>query len=345
MKRKNVIVIDNRIGDVEEFVSGLKSFDKREWDVMVRTSNDRSSKVANAIRYGKYFLVGFELFIKRNRFNTIIAWQQFYGLIFAMLCRFFHVKKSFTLVVMTVIYKEKEGFLSNIYRSLFEYAIKSDYIDAITCVAKVECDNYSRLFKIPKEKFHYIRWGLKDNAVGYNCTSDSKKYIFSAGKSNRDWDFVLNTLGGSKYDTVIVGGVKTEYQNSFSNMSIFAKIPDDEYYFLLAKSYCVFLSIKDVTISAGQITLLQAMQFGKPVILTRSQGLTNDYVVNNENGIIVEKEKQEVLNVLNRLYTDESFYKKLSINARKSYENSFSSYRMGREFGELLVDINAKKIS
>ena len=141
---------------------------------------------------------------------------------------------------------------------------------------------------------------------------------------------------------LLLGGVKIEYQNRFNNMNIFEKISDDEYYSLLAKSYCVFISIKDVTISAGQITLLQAMQFGKPVILTQSEGLTNDYVVNGENGIIVKKEKQEVLNALNRLYTDESFYKKLSINARKSYENSFSSYRMGREFGELLFEINEK---
>ena len=49
--------------------------------------------------------------------------------------------------------------------------------------------------------------------------------------------------------------------------------------------------VKDVTISVGQITLLQVMQLGKPVILIQSQGLTNNYVVNNENGIIVEKEK------------------------------------------------------
>ena len=339
-KKKNVVVIDNHLEDVEDFMNGLRTSTKCDWDVLVRTSNDRSSRLANAIRYFKYFFVGCELFFHRNQCNIIIAYQQFYGLILAMLCRIFRVKKQFALVVMTVIYKDKRGgALRRLYKKFYEYAIQSEYIDAMTCVTTVECVNYSQIFNIPPEKFHYIKWGVKDHSIGYRCSSNEKKYIFSAGRSNRDWEFVFETIGGSKYNAVVVGA-ELDYQNRFDNIDVLSNIPDGEYYTALAEAYCVFLSIKDVTISAGQITLIQAMQFGKPIVLTQSDGLTNDYVVHGENGLIVEKDREAVLKALELLYTDERLYKKLSINARKTYEGNLSSRRVGIDLGEMLAELS-----
>lgn len=334
----NILMIDNRVEDVDEFVSGLSASTRLDWKVLERTSN-RSS---DAVRYLKYFLGGCELFFKRKRYGTVIAWQQFYGLFFAMLCRLFHVKKSCTLIVMTVIYKDKKGLLHDLYRKFYEYSITSGHIDAMTCVAKVECDNYSRIFHLPREKFHYLQWGLKDHAAGRLCAIDDKKYIFSAGKSNRDWEFVFDTIGTGgdtrQYNAVVVGSA-SEYQNRFDNITVLQNISDDEYYMLLARSYCVLISIRDVTISAGQITLLQAMQFGKPVILTQSEGLTNDYVIDGVNGLVVEKEKKAALGALERIYTDKQLYQTLSVGARKTYETSFSSYRMGLDMGKLLAEL------
>lgn len=340
MKKKNVVVIDNHLKDIEEFMNGLSTSTRCDWNVLVRTSNNRSSRLANVIRYFKYFFTGWELFFNRNQYNVIITYQQFYGLIFAMLCRVFHVRKQFVLVIMSVVYKDKRGrLLQRLYRKFYEYAIQSQYINAIVCATTSDVEKYSSIFNIPREKLPYIRWGVKDHSRNYQCTNNGERYIFSAGKSNRDWKFVFETLGQSKYNTVVVGA-ESNYKNCFDNMKVLSKISDTEYYDVLAKSYCVFLSLKEATVAAGQITLIQAMQFGKPIIVTRAEGLTNDYVVHGENGLIVEKDKSAVLKAVELLYTDEMLYRKLSLNARKTYETDFSSHRMGVDIGKMLAKLN-----
>ena len=340
MKKKNVVVIDNRLEDVEELVDGLRASTKADWEVLVRTNNDRSSKLKNAIRYFKYFLVGFELFFKRKQYNVVIAYQQFYGLIFSMFCRIFRVKKQFTLVLTSVVYKDKRGRLGRLYRKFYEYAMQSPYTDAVVCVIKSDVEKYNRLFNIPREKIPYIKWGVTDHSQGRQCSISGEKYIFSAGRSNRDWEFVFETVGGSKYNVVTVGA-GSEYSDRFDNMKVLSNIPDTEYYDVLAKAYCVFLSIKEPTVAAGQITIIQALQFGKPLIATQEDGLAKDYVVHGENGLIVEKNKEAVLEALELLYSDETLYKKLSANARKTYEENFSVYRMGIDLGEAIVKLTA----
>ena len=42
----------------------------------------------------------------------------------------------------------------------------------------------------------------------------------------------------------------------------------EEYFKMLANCYCVVIPLKDKKISSGQLVLLQAMQFKKPIIIT-----------------------------------------------------------------------------
>lgn len=331
--KENVIIIDSNEKEGCDFAEGIRRATGKEWTLLVKRSNNRSSKIANAIRYLKYVLFPFWIFIKRNRYDYIVAWQQFYGLFFAFYCRLFHVKKVNKILVMTFIYKEKKGMVGKIYRKFFDYVVNSEYIDAYTCVASVECENYSRIFNLPKERFKYVQWGLADFSRDYDIVEGN--YIFSAGRSNRDWEFVFSALGNTKYTGKMICS-EGDYHGKYPNLEVLSNISDKEYYKILSRAYCMVISIKDCTISAGQITLIQSMQFGKPVILTQSDGLTNDYVVNEENGLIVSKDKYELLAAIERLYNDKELYRKLSDNGRKLYEEKFSNYRLGSDIGEIV---------
>ena len=134
-------------------------------------------------------------------------------------------------------------------------------------------------------------------------------------------------------------GADKDYQKRFNNMKVLSNILDEEYYSVLSKAFCVLLSIKEANVGAGQITLIQAMQFGKPLIVTKADGLSKDYVVHGENGLIVEKDKEAVLQALEMLYVDDELYKKLTTNARKAYETYFSCYRMGAKLGEIVREL------
>lgn len=334
--KQNIILIDSNETEGLDFKKGVEEATEKKWQLIVKNSNNRSSKLSNLVRYCKYAVVPFFVFLKREKYDAIITWQQFYGLFFAFYCRFFHVKKQNTLLVMTFIYKEKKGLIGRIYKEFFDYVVHSPYIDGYTCVANVECDNYSRIFNLPRERFNYVQWGLSDFAKEYKITEGN--YIFSAGRSNRDWPFVFESLGNSKYSGKMICS-EGNYDGKYSNLEVLSNISDEEYYRILSQAYCMVISIKDCSISAGQITLIQAMQFGKPVILTQSDGLTSDYVVNEENGLIVDKNKESLLVAIDRLYSDPILYRKLSENGRLLFEEKFSNFRMGKDIGSIVGGI------
>lgn len=331
--RDNIIVMDSNELEGAEFSRGVSESTGESWKVIVKNCNDRSTKLSNIIRYIKYAVIPFGLFLQRNQYDQIIAWQQFFGLFFAFYCKLFRVKKVNKLIVMTFIYKEKRGVVGRLYRKFFDYVVHSEYIDGFTCVANVECENYSRIFDVPLKKFTYVQWGLPDYSAKYD-TSVNQGYIFSAGRSNRDWPFTFAALGNSPYQGKMVCS-EGNYSGKYTNLEVLSNISDEEYYHTLAEAACVVISIKDCSISAGQITLIQAMQFGKPVILTQSDGLTNDYVVNGENGIIVEKDKEALLSAIEILLSNEELYNKLARNGKMLYKEKYSNYRLGKDVGNI----------
>lgn len=334
MDKISLIVVDSDYIEGEDFTKGVEAATHKDWKLLVKNNNNRNNALTNLVRYAKYAVVPLGLFLNRNKYDSIIAWQQFYGLFFAFYCKLFKVKKNNKLFVMTFIYKEKKGLLGKLYRRFFDYVVHSEFIDGFSCVTTVECQNYSRIFELPIEKFHYVQWGLADYAKKYEITVDESRFVFSAGRSNRDWPFVFEALGNSLYHGKMICA-EGNYRGKYDNLEVLVNISDDEYYTQLAKSFCVLISVKDCSISAGQITLIQAMQFGKPVIMTQSDGLTNDYVVDGFNGLIVEKNKEAVLHALKRLYEDSILYSTLSENGRRMYEESFSNYRLGKDIGAI----------
>lgn len=338
--KQNIILIDSNETEGLDFKKGVEEATGKKWKLIIKNSNNRSNKLKNAIRYCKYAIVPFGIFLERKKYDSIITWQQFYGLFFAFYCKLFRVKKQNTLLVMTFIYKEKKGLAGRLYKKFFDYVVHSPYIDAYTCVANVECENYSRIFNLPRVNFHYVQWGLPDFAKEYKIVKG--EYIFSAGRSNRDWPFVFESLGNSKYSGKIICS-EGNYIGKYSNLDVLSNISNEEYYKILSQAYCMVISIKDCSISAGQITLIQAMQFGKPVILTQSDGLTSDYVVNEENGLIVDKNKEALLAAIDRLYSDSDLYKKLSKNGRLLFEERFSNFRLGKDIGSIVEDIENEK--
>lgn len=62
----------------------------------------------------------------------------------------------------------------------------------------------------------------------------------------------------------------------------------------------VVIALDDDTIAAGQLVLLHAMNMGVPVIITRSHGVTDDYVIDHYNGLIIDKTEESLLTALTR---------------------------------------------
>ena len=83
MNKENIILIDNDKEQMKEFKDGIEKTSKKKWKFVLEKSNKEKNSI---IRYIKYFIFSFKIFNRRKKFENIIAWQQFYGIIFSFYC-------------------------------------------------------------------------------------------------------------------------------------------------------------------------------------------------------------------------------------------------------------------
>lgn len=339
---KNVILIDFAKSKKWEFKEKLEERTNLEWEEEASVSNGiRNGKFSNIDRYLKYFLFPLKIFINRKQYNNIVAWQQFYGLLYAFYCRLFHTKKNNNLIIMTFIYKPKTGLLGKIYSCFMNYIVQSNYIDAFICFSKKECEYYANIFNVSKEKFNFCTLGIEKvkikNKEEINITavinSEEKKTIISCGRSNRDYNFLYNALKETKYKLNIISD-ECKLEN-YKNITIYNNIMGQDFFEMLDKSYIVVIPLEDENISSGQLVVLQAMQLGKPVICINSNTVT-DYIENEVNGFIIQKDEKYLRDLIEKLYNDNDLYNKISNNQKEIFEEKFSIKALAQQVGSIV---------
>lgn len=329
--RKNIFAIDFNQSEAIEIINKLNSGTDVKWEIACCVAKKSQSRVKDLWRYSKYFLFPFKLFLNRKRIANLITWQQFYGILFAFYCRLFHVKKVSQLVILTFMYSPKKGVIGRLYSWFMHYSVCNKYVDHIVCFSKKEIEWYINEFKLSPDKISFLPVAVR-KIPEYDTTISKNKYVFTAGHSGRDLDFVIRSLNNTEFNVVVADNHTNEIPAE--NIVVDKDSTGDSMFQLMAHSYVVITPLKDKLKSAGHLMSLQAMQMGKPVICTDSAGM-RPYLVDGYNGIFIENTKDDLLDALSRLYRNSDLYSRMSINARNTYD--YYSYA---KFGERLCELN-----
>lgn len=336
--KENIILVDYKIENYSnDFVKTLTKIVGGNWVIKEKITNMLQNGIMeNMLRILFYFLFPLTIVIQRSNYDKIIGWQQFYGLNFAFWCRIFHLKKVNDLTVMTFIYKKKHGFIGELYHKYMRYVLTSKYIDRLICFAKEECKYYSDLFGIDEHKFIYIPLGIRDIKVNNDTVDEG--FLFATGRSNRNYDFVIETLSGTKYNLIIANDVykRTDLPQ---NITLLQSCYGKDMIKMMSKCHCVLIPLTDLTVSSGQLVALQAMSLGKPVICTNSDGI-KDYVKNGETGILVDNKKELWLEAIKKLYLDVKYYKYLSSEAFDIFHKKYTETSMFKKIAECISQSN-----
>lgn len=337
MEKTNVALFDSSEEEAREFIRGLEDSTQLQWKAKVFTANQgRKTKIGNLIRYMKYFYFPFFVFLHRKEYNHIIGWQEFYGLLFAFYCRLFHVKKENTLLIKNFIYKPKKGIIGKIYYSFMRYIVKSKYVDIFICSSQNFCDYCAEVFREPKERFVYLPFGVNDFTKLVDMSKPAANdYILALGRSNRDWDFLIDSLANSGHSVRIVCD-ELHKEDLPDNIRIYNHVWQKESYEFIRNCRFMVIPILNGRIVAGETVLLQAMSFSKPIIITEPSCLADDYVTDGKTGLVVPKKKEALLEAVERLFGDDALYWEISGNCRKLYEDKHSLYSFGVNVGNTL---------
>ena len=332
---KNVVFVDFLVDKSWSFTKSLEKNTELKWiGKGWNNSGNQKNKFDVLKRYVLYFWYAFVIFINRRKYDRIVAWQQFYGLLFALYCSLFRVKKINKLIIMTFIFKERQGKFASLYKAMINRIVRSEYVDKFVVFSKNEVEYYSQLFGVDKSKFCYSPLGIEDKPEIKDGIEANDLFFLSVGRSNRDYEFLVDALNGTDYNVVILTDMPPKVENLSSNIKIFTNVEGYNYLRFLDKCYGVIIPLKDKNISSGQLVMLRAMQFKKPVVITESNTLS-DYIVDNENGIVINKNKQDLFLALDKLLQDKKLYNRLAEQGYSVYEQSFSLYALAKNIGKI----------
>lgn len=328
---KNIILTD--FNPKEENWSLLRHLNiySSNWHCKTFATSSWNNGIKKILKYIVFFIYPLRLLFGRRKYAYIISWQQFYGLNFAFWARFFKLRKRNKLLVLTFIYKAKKGFAGRLYHRYMNYIVTSHHIDYVICYSQNEITYYRHLFPNGADKFQYIPLGMEK--IPLTSPPETYDYIFSTGRSNRDYTFLTEAFANTQYTLKIACDYLEKTQRA-TNIEILDDCHREAMIDVLKNCFCVCIALDNPHISAGQLVILQATQLGKPVIITQSNGVI-DYIIDGYNGYIIEKDKVQLLTILDRIYNDRQLYNELSRNCRKSFIAKHSMKSMAKHLIDL----------
>lgn len=338
MSKKNAILVDFDVKEPWIFQIALEETIGGSWEIVSLTSNRNHGEVIqNLIRYIKYFLLPMRIFLKRKAYKTVLAWQQFYGLILAFYFGLFRIKNAPDITVMTFIYKEKASWLGKVYFRFIHFILRSGYISRVIVFSKDEITYYSQLFGVPESLFAFVELGVEDERDRLKAHISNGDYYVSAGRSNRDYSFLVDAWKNQGAQLKIICDAFS--CNSADNIRVLGNCFGDDYLKEIAGCKAVIVPLKDENISSGQLVALHAMMFGKPLIVTKGTSL-NRYVIGKENGIYMEKTAESMNEAISYLQ-DPAVCEMMGATARRMFEERHSLSKMAGKIGEIICPKNS----
>lgn len=346
MGTKNIILADCDKEEVEDLAKGLEKVINEKFFIISKKCNMLHKGIENAFRYIRYALFPIKIFIKRNQYNYIIGWQQFFTLFLAFYCKVLHVKKVNKIVVCNFTYKDKKGILGKIYKKFMKYTLNNKYLDYIHVLSNDYADKCSMKFNVERNKFIVTHFGMIDLYERLkNLKCEYKNFCLSIGRSNRDYDFLINTWKkmNEKYKLIIISDTYKTMETLPKNIIIINNLHGgDEQFKYILNCDIVIIPIKDGSICSGDSVLLNAMSFKKVVLVTKPSTLAEMYIVDKQNGVTVNKNEQDFIALISKLLENKAEISRIGENARRSYEEEYSRFNMGKKIGEMISNENIK---
>lgn len=253
---------------------------------ITRKYNSRLKKVVYL--WTGYFLIGLKGFLKRKKFDVVIAYQGVAGLFYSFF-KMIAFSRTPKLILMAFFFKKRK---SRFYTQLRYYFTKMALlgVDKVICYSSKEADYYNRLFGSKNEKFQFVPFGVNvERLKEMNSKSaGEKKYLFSAGSSNRDYQTFFEAVEDLQATAVVfakkfnVAGLQIP-----DNVEVEYDVYGDRYYEKLLGANLVVIPLDDPELSSGQMVLLESMALGKTVVVTDVWGV-NDYVEDGKDAILVK---------------------------------------------------------
>lgn len=200
-------------------------------------------------------------------------------------------------------------------------------VDVFVVHSRAEIDIYSAWLSLPKSRFVFVHLSAEPppNVPWQEHEGEGEPYIVALGTANRDYALLSQAAGELGYKTIIVAGkYATEHITPPACVSFRSGLSLKECHELATHSRINVIPIADIDAPSGQVTLIESMMLGVPVVATECAG-TVDYINDGVDGLMVKPKDVASLRAgLQRLWDDAALRAQLSRQAKQASLDQFT---------------------
>ena len=295
-----------------------------------------SDKIPTALRRLQHVAV---LYKASFSMDVILANRRS-SLLLGLLYRVYKPKRV-KLVGYEIIFNFKDNLRNKAVIQLWRIAVKK--IDKLIVQTSSEREYLAGTFQTSSSRFETIPFYAEEaDYIGPTASG----YIFAAGRMERDFVTLLQALEQNKLPAVLVAerSLKEMLEPLKSeNVSIYYNIPKQQYLELLQEARLVVVPLFKGAAARGQVVILEAMKYGKPVLSSKVAG-TVDYIVHGKTGLLAEPENTAQLRSLIEQYFPKlKALKKLGKNGFEAQRNQFSPKIFHQNYIDVILHLQGRK--
>jgi len=233
-------------------------------------------------------------------------------------------------------------------RELMLIKMAARSLSGIIYHARIQYDYYARHMSSLLNRTVFIPFGV-DSDYFFPQASETGDYILSFGYLKRDYSTLINAwrrLDIKSLKLHIVGMNKIGaygISDLPKNIKCTPRVPISTLKNLIASARFVVIPLPYFRYSYGQMSILQSMSMGKAVIVTRTPGVI-DYVIDNENGFFVNPyDINDLSETIAKLLKNPQLSSSVGHNARITVTADFNEKIMAERIYNFIMKTMARK--
>ncbi|HSN84643.1 MAG TPA: glycosyltransferase family 4 protein [Polyangiales bacterium] len=214
-------------------------------------------------------------------------------------------------------------------------------VDRFVSHSRREGDMYAEWLGLPRERFVFVPIQKPEIPVEYEEDQEDP-FVLLQGSAHRDFPTFIEAVKRLGLRAVIVSGPR-----ALEGIDV---PPNVETPFGVSKADCLRLAQQarvnvvpmirdDEATAAGHVTIAETMWMKRPLIVSNCNG-ADDYVIDGENGYLVEPHSVDALaDAIKKLWDDADLRSRIGAQAYDHARRTFSDEAAGATLGRILDDV------
>ncbi len=198
------------------------------------------------------------------------------------------------------------------------------YVDHFVVHSREEIETLHRWFGIPRHKITFAP--LQRAPIPLTDPEDvTDPFVLAMGSANRDYATLIEAIRGLPLRLVLVASPRSLVGLDIpDNVTVTNGLTTQQCRELAQQARVNIVPLADVDTASGQVTIVEALRMGRPLIATQGVGSV-DYIVDGENAVLVAARDIPALRqAIISLWSDPALRGRLSRNALAYAEENLS---------------------